>query len=55
MALIIENNILEHIPLDIQSALSKMSADHQKIFQSKFIEGRKTTAPMLLLAIFFPI
>ena len=55
MALIIENNILEYIPLDIQSALSKMSADNQKIFKSKFKEGMKTTVPMLLLAIFFPI
>jgi len=46
MTLIIDNNLLEYIPLDIQTALSKMSEDNQKM---------KTTVPMVLLAIFFPI
>ena len=32
-----------------------MTDDEQKMFQSKFKKGMKSTVPMLLLAILFPI
>ena len=55
MALIIEQKVLESLPMDIQSALSKMSDDEQKIFQLKYRDGIKSKINMLILAIIFPI
>ena len=55
MALIMEHKVLESIPLDIQSALSKMTEEDQLLFQSKYKDGMKNKITMLLLSIFFPI
>ena len=55
MALVIDQTVLESLPVDIQSALSKMTNDEQKIFESKYREGVKSKITMLILAVIFPI
>lgn len=55
MALEIIPSIAEMLPVTVKSALAKMSAQDQSMFQEEFEKKRKSSGLMLVLAIFFPI
>lgn len=55
MALIIKESLKPHIPMSVQSALSKMSNDEQAIFEMEFEKKKRSTIIMVILAILLPI
>lgn len=55
MALELKPSVMAALPITVKTALAKMSLEEQLMFQEMFEKKSKSLAPMLLLAVLFPI